>query len=93
MQRPRLAILGASGFVGSTLCERLFWSKEFDFRPLVHSFGNTSRLARFPLELVPVEVLSYRQVLAGLEGCDIVVNLARGNPIQMAASRPTARPS
>jgi nucleoside-diphosphate-sugar epimerase len=86
MQRPRLAILGASGFVGSTLCERLFRIREFEFRPLVHSFANTSRLARFPLELVPADVMSYRQVLAGLEGCDVVVNLARGNPLQMPAA-------
>jgi nucleoside-diphosphate-sugar epimerase len=78
-----LAILGASGFVGSTLCERLFWTQEFDFRPLVHSFANTGRLARFPLQLVPVDVLSYAQLKAGLEGCDVVVNLARGNPLQM----------
>lgn len=86
MQRPRLAILGASGFVGSTLCERLIRSREFDFRPLVHSFANTSRLARFPLELVPVDVLSPNQIKAGLEGCDVVVNLSRGNPMQMAAT-------
>jgi nucleoside-diphosphate-sugar epimerase len=86
MQRPRLAILGASGFVGSTLCERLFRSKEFEFRPLVHSFANTSRLARFPLELVPADVMSHSQVRAGIEGCDIVVNLSRGNPIQMPAA-------
>jgi len=86
MQPRRLAILGASGFVGSTLCERLFRSKEFDFRPLVHSFANTARLARFPLELVPVDVMSYTQLKAGLEGCDVVVNLARGNPMQMSAA-------
>lgn len=86
MRRTRLAILGASGFVGSTLCERLVHSREFDFRPLVHSFANTARLARFPLELVPVDVLSTNQVRAGIEGCDVVVNLSRGNPVQMAAT-------
>jgi nucleoside-diphosphate-sugar epimerase len=86
MQRPRLAILGASGFVGSTLCERLFLSQEFEFRALVHSFANTSRLARYPMELVPADVLSPTQVRAGLEGCDVVVNLSRGNPMQMAAT-------
>ena len=86
MKRTRLAILGASGFVGSTLCERLFESQEFDFRALVHSFANTARLARFPIELAPVDVLSPTQVKAGLEGCDVVVNLSRGNPMQMAAT-------
>ena len=62
MQRPRLAILGASGFVGSTLCERLFRSRELEFRPLVHSFANTSRLARFPLELVTTHRFGLKDV-------------------------------
>src|SRR5947208_10326849 len=85
MIRPRMAILGASGFVGSTLCERLFYSQEFDFVPYVHTFGNTSRLARFPLKLVPLDVMSPRSLAASLQGFDIVVDLTRGLPLQMVA--------
>ena len=58
MPRQRIAILGASGFVGSTLCERLYFSQEFEFTPFVHTFGNTSRLTRFPIELAPLDVMS-----------------------------------
>ena len=35
MPRQRIAILGASGFVGSTLCEHLYFSQEFEFTPFV----------------------------------------------------------
>src|SRR5947208_3017416 len=85
MIRPRMAILGASGFVGSTLCERLFYSKEFDFVPYVHTFGNTSRLARFPLKMVPLDIMSPRLLTAALQGFEIVVDLTRSLPMQMVA--------
>jgi nucleoside-diphosphate-sugar epimerase len=85
MPRPRMAILGASGFVGSTLCERLFGSEEFEFVPYVHSFGNTARLARFPIKLVPLDVMSPGRLQEALAGCDIVVDLTRGLPVQMVA--------
>jgi nucleoside-diphosphate-sugar epimerase len=78
-----MAILGASGFVGSTLCERLYYSQEFDFTPYVHSFGNTSRLARFPLKLAPLDVMSPTSLTAALQGFEIVVDLTRGLPLQM----------
>jgi nucleoside-diphosphate-sugar epimerase len=80
-----MAVLGASGFVGSTLCERLFHSQEFDFVPFVHSFGNTSRLARFPIKLVPLDVMSPRSLTTALQGFEIVVDLTRGLPLQMVA--------
>ncbi len=75
MRCPRMAILVASGFVGSTLCERLSYSKEFEFVPYVHTFANTSRLARFPLKLQPLDALSPRLLRAALEGFDVVVDL------------------
>src|SRR5262245_19783380 len=85
MPSPRLAILGASGFVGSTLCERLYRSKEFDFTPFVHSYGNTSRLTRLPLKPEPVDAMSSRQLTTALRGYDIVVDLTRGLPPLMPA--------
>jgi nucleoside-diphosphate-sugar epimerase len=85
MARLRMAILGASGFVGSTLCERLFYSGEYDFVPFVHTFGNTSRLARFPIKLVPLDVMSAWSLPDALQGFDIVVDLTRSLPLQMVA--------
>ena len=38
--RVKLGIFGASGFVGSALCERLYFEREFDFVCFVRSTGN-----------------------------------------------------
>lgn len=84
MTPPRLAIVGASGFVGSTLCERLNFTREFEYVPFVHSFGNTSRLARYPVELKPLDVMSPARVEDALAGFDVIVDLTRGLPDLMA---------
>jgi nucleoside-diphosphate-sugar epimerase len=37
MSKRKIAIFGASGFVGSALVERLFFDKGYEFKPLIHS--------------------------------------------------------
>ena len=79
MFKPKIAIFGASGFVGSALVERLFFDKGYDFKALIHSFGNAAQLARLPLTLAPVDVLDFNQINKALAGCNVVVNCSRGN--------------
>lgn len=80
MSKVRLGVLGASGFVGSTLCEHAFFDGEFDVVPFIHTFGRATRVARLPIPLVQVDVLDRPQVLAALDRCDIVVNCYRDVP-------------
>jgi nucleoside-diphosphate-sugar epimerase len=77
----RLGIFGASGFVGSALCERLWLEDRRDFLPFVHSTGNAWRIARFPIGLHTVNLLDRDQVQRAVSECDVVVNcaLARGD--------------
>jgi nucleoside-diphosphate-sugar epimerase len=73
----KVAVFGASGFVGATLVERL-WHDSVDVRPIIHSSGNAARLARFGRPLVVADVLSPDAAQKALAGCTHVVNCSRG---------------
>ena len=74
----RIAVVGASGFVGATVVERLRDHDE-DVVPLIHSSGNAWRLARHGLTLRSVDLLDRLAVEGALDGCTHVVNCARGS--------------
>lgn len=74
-----VAVVGASGFVGSAFVERNLHDNAFRIVPLIHSTGNTARLARHGLVLRPVDLLSPRSVADALRECTHVVNCSRGN--------------
>jgi predicted dehydrogenase/nucleoside-diphosphate-sugar epimerase len=74
----KVAVFGASGFVGSTLVER-FQRKGIDVSPAIHSSGNAWRLARHGIPLRSVDVLSRADVAECLRGCTHVVNCTRGS--------------
>jgi nucleoside-diphosphate-sugar epimerase len=74
----RVAVLGASGFVGATLVERLWQTGEAEVVPIIHSSGNAARLARFGRPLVMADVLQPATLDRALDGCTHVVNCSRG---------------
>src|SRR4051812_1843138 len=47
---PKVAILGANGFIGSRTAEMLHLSQLVEVRPIVRNFASLARLARFDLE-------------------------------------------
>jgi predicted dehydrogenase/nucleoside-diphosphate-sugar epimerase len=77
-QRMKVAVLGASGFVGSALVERLR-RNGIDVLPAIHSSGNAWRLARHGIPLRSVDVMSRAGVGEFLRGCTHVVNCTRGS--------------
>lgn len=79
----RVAVFGASGFVGATLVERLRTSTRWDVVPIVHSSGNAWRLARMALDLVSVDLRDEDNVRRALQGCSHVVNCSRGDDAVM----------
>jgi len=74
----RVAVFGASGFVGSTLVERLLMRGGREVRPIVHTSGNAWRLARWGIDLQSVDLLDETAVRQSLRGCTHVVNCSRG---------------
>jgi nucleoside-diphosphate-sugar epimerase len=74
----RIAIVGASGFVGSTLVERLLAQAQDEVLPLIHSSGNAWRLARLGIDLPAVDLLVRDEIERALQGCTHVVNCALG---------------
>ena len=73
----KVAVFGASGFVGSTLVERL--RGDVETVAVIHSFGNAWRLARASVPMKTVDITSAAAVSGALEGCTHVVNCTRGS--------------
>jgi nucleoside-diphosphate-sugar epimerase len=73
-----VAVVGASGFVGATVAERLLAGPSFAVRPLIHSSGGAWRLSRHGGALHAFDLLSLDETRAALAGCTHVVNCSRG---------------
>jgi nucleoside-diphosphate-sugar epimerase len=83
MGNPSVAIFGASGLVGSALCERLYFQHGPCFRAFIHTFANAARIARFPIEIQRIDLLKVDQVRSAIAGCDCVVNCVLGDHAAM----------
>lgn len=75
----RLAIIGASGFVGSALTEYALDHTDLIVTPFCHSTGGASRLAHRGLQTLQLDLLERVRVEAALQEFDYVVNCSRGN--------------
>lgn len=81
----KIAIFGASGLVGSRLCEILQEDRKIYFKALIHNAGNAFRIARFPINIESVNLLDRNSIKNGLKNCKIVVNCSRGDEYVMNA--------
>ena len=74
----RIAVFGASGFLGATLVERARSWPDFDLRPIIHGSGSAARLARHGVPLHTADLLAPNSIDRALAGCTHVVNCSRG---------------
>lgn len=72
-------MLGASGFVGSTLVQRCYEQDDSEWKAFYRSSGNALSLARHGIPLHQVDILSKSDLSAALRGCTHVVNCTRGS--------------
>jgi nucleoside-diphosphate-sugar epimerase len=77
--RPaRCLITGATGFIGSQLCQRLKDDGTQRFVALVHNPQRAARLGAAGVDTVAGDLLDPAAVARALSGCDAVVHLAHG---------------
>jgi hypothetical protein len=75
----KLAVLGASGFVGSRLLEQFHLQGTCELRPIVRTVPALARMARFQLDWKVSPTDQQERLAAALQGCDVVVNLTSGD--------------
>ena len=74
----RIAVFGATGFVGASVVERLLESGEHEVLPLIHRTGKAWRLARRGLSLQSVDVRDAAAVQECVRDVSHVVNCTLG---------------
>jgi len=81
----KIAILGASGFVGLRLVERLHLEGKAEIVPIAHAYRSLAVLARFSLPWKVADATDSAALAEALKGCDAVVHAALGNAPQIVA--------
>lgn len=74
----QVLVVGASGFLGGRLVERLVLEHGARVRVLVRRVMGAAQLARLPIEVVVGDVLDPAVVEAAADGCAVIFNCAKG---------------
>jgi nucleoside-diphosphate-sugar epimerase len=82
------AVLGASGFVGSRLVEKIHLTGGSTVRPIVRNFSSLARLARFELDWRITDVADVPKLTEALQGCDVLVHSIVGDEQVILGSIP-----
>ena len=85
----KIAIVGASGFVGTRLVEQFVLQNRAEVVPVVRSFSSLAVLSRFDLPWKVCDVLDPHSLATAFAGCDAVIHAALGDPgqiVKMAGS-------
>jgi nucleoside-diphosphate-sugar epimerase len=81
----KIAIIGASGFVGLRLVERFHLEGKAEVVPIVHAFRSLAVLARFSLPWRVADPTNVDGLAVALQGCDAVVHAALADAGQIVS--------
>jgi predicted dehydrogenase/nucleoside-diphosphate-sugar epimerase len=76
--RAKALVTGGTGFIGGHLVERLS-HQAINIRVSARTPGKCANVARFPVEIVPTDLLDLNSVRAAVAGARVVYHLAYGN--------------
>jgi len=76
--RGIVLVTGANGFIGGWLAEGLYLEGEEEVRAGVRSWSSAARVARFPLNIVPCNILDPQQLDHAMNGATTVIHCAKG---------------
>ncbi len=81
VQSPDRVILvtGGGGFIGNRFVEVIHLTRFGRVRVGVRRWASAARAARFPVDIVPCDVLDVAQIEAAMNGVDVVVHCAVGD--------------
>lgn len=82
----KVAVIGASGFVGSRLVEIFHLRSLFPVVPVVRNVAGLARLSRFDLEWKLADARSGEQLSKALAGCECAVDSVAGDPRAIEAA-------
>ena len=85
----RVLVVGAGGFLGGRLAERLVIEQGAQVRVLIRRVASATRLARLPVEVVAGDILDPAAVARASEGCTVLFNCAKGTGGDAARRRAT----
>jgi nucleoside-diphosphate-sugar epimerase len=85
----RVLVVGASGFLGGRLAERLVVEHGAQVRVLIRRVAAATRVARLPVEVVAGDVLDAESVAKAADGCAVLFNCAKGTGGDPARRRAT----
>ena len=80
MINGKIAVVGASGFIGGRLIERLVLEQSTEVRAIVRSISSYSRAARFDIEIEIGDLLDLESLYRAFNRCSIVFHTAVGDP-------------
>jgi predicted dehydrogenase/nucleoside-diphosphate-sugar epimerase len=87
---PRIAVLGANGFIGSRTVEMLHLSGSAEVRPVVRRYAALAGLSRFALDCRIADGLDVAALRDAVAGCDVVVHAIAGDRRTIVASAAAA---
>jgi nucleoside-diphosphate-sugar epimerase len=75
----KVLVTGATGFIGSRLCETLTLDYGQPYRALVRNFSRAARIARLDPEMAAGDMMNEESLIRAVAGCDAVLHLAHGD--------------
>lgn len=72
-------VTGGGGFIGGWLVETLYLSGLTNVRAGIHTWASAARLARFPVEIIPCDMMDREQIGRVLSGVTHVIHCAKGS--------------